>query len=408
MSPQPDDERITDWFGRCGDGPLAGLVVADFSRVLAGPYCTMLLADMGATVIKIESPLGDDTRAWRPPVYDEESTYYLSINRNKRSIILDFNDQEDLRVARDIAARADVLVENFKPGGLLRFGLDYDAISADNPSLVYASISGFGTAQGSHLPGYDLLVQAISGMMSMTGSPQSDPTRTGVALFDVMTGLHATIGVLAAVRHRERTGEGQHVELNLLSSALSGLVNQSASYAIGGTVPTRLGNAHPSVYPYEPMETADGHIVIAVGNDRQFARLCTALGSPELADNVRYSTSAQRNLNRAELHPLLIDGLSLRTAAEWFDHLSAAGIPCAPILDVQEGFEMAERLGLGPIVHTGEGSSTQPTVRNPIDFSLTPVTYDLAPPRLGADSSLIRGWLAMNAAEANPASTSVR
>jgi crotonobetainyl-CoA:carnitine CoA-transferase CaiB-like acyl-CoA transferase len=238
-------------------GPLSGLLVADFSRILAGPYSTMLLADLGAEVVKVEGPGGDDTRTWQPPVRDGVATYYLGVNRNKRSVALDLKDPGDLEPARELARRADVLVENFKPGGLGRFGLDYDSVAAVNPGVVYASISGFGSAPGgASLPGYDLIVQAISGFMSLTGDTDGEPYRAGVALFDVMAGLHATIGVLSALNHRHETGHGQHVEVNLLSSALSGLVNQTSAYVAGGVVPFRMGNSHPSLFPYEPLPCA--------------------------------------------------------------------------------------------------------------------------------------------------------
>ncbi|MDI5940878.1 CoA transferase, partial [Micromonospora sp. DH15] len=232
--------------GEQRSGPLDGLLVADFSRILAGPYATMLLADLGAQVIKVEGPAGDDTRTWMPPVRDEVSTYYLGINRNKRSIALDLKDPADLDVARRLAGRADVMIENFRPGGLTRFGLDYATVAAGNSRVVYASISGFGTGAGANYPGYDLMVQAISGLMSLTGDPDGPPYRAGISVFDVMAGLHASIGILAALHHRDRTGTGQHVEVNLLSSALSGLVNHSSGYVAGGTVPFRMGNAHPS------------------------------------------------------------------------------------------------------------------------------------------------------------------
>ncbi|MBA4101336.1 MAG: carnitine dehydratase, partial [Arthrobacter sp.] len=270
---QPDQAR-RDAFGRNASGPLAGIVIADFSRVLAGPYCTMLLADMGATVIKVESPSGDETRAWKPPVFDGQSTYYLSINRNKRSIALDFGDPDDIDTARNIAAGADVVIENFKPGGLDRFGLDYASITERNPAVVYASITGFGAAGGAALPGYDLLVQAMSGLMSLTGDPEFPAYRSGVAVFDVITGLHAAIGVLSALHERSQSGRGQRIEVNLMSSALSGMVNQTGGYLLSGNVPTRMGNEHPSIYPYEPLPTADGEIVLAIGNDRQFRTLC--------------------------------------------------------------------------------------------------------------------------------------
>jgi crotonobetainyl-CoA:carnitine CoA-transferase CaiB-like acyl-CoA transferase len=233
-----------------GSGPLAGLLVADFSRILAGPYASMLLADMGADVVKVESPDGDDTRTWMPPVRDGVSTYYLGINRNKRSLALDLRDPEDVRLGRELAGRADVLLENFKPGGLARFGLDYDTVAAANPGVIYASISGFGSGGGRTLPGYDLIVQAISGLMSLTGEHGGQPYRAGISVFDVMAGLHATIGVLAALNARRGTGRGQHIEVNLLSSALSGLVNHSSAVVAAGDTPTRMGNSHPSLFPY--------------------------------------------------------------------------------------------------------------------------------------------------------------
>ena len=231
-------------------GPLAGLLVADFSRILAGPYATMLLADLGAEVIKVEGPRGDDTRTWQPPVRDGVATYYLGINRNKRSIVLDFADPADAALARELAHRADIVIENFRPGGLSRFGLDYETVAAANPKIIYASISGFGSGEkGAPLPGYDLIVQAISGLMSLTGDPDGPAYRAGISVFDVMAGLHATIGVLAALHKRHETGRGQHVEVNLLSSALSGLVNHSSAYVAGGMVPYRMGNSHPACSP---------------------------------------------------------------------------------------------------------------------------------------------------------------
>ena len=275
-----DHNRLEELLARSGQGPLSGTIIADFGRVLAGPYCTMLLADMGATVIKVESPIGDETRAWMPPEHEGKSTYYLSINRNKLSIELDFSDPGDLATARELAARADVVIENFKPGGLEKFGLDYQSVAAQNPDVIFTSITGFGTAGGASLPGYDLLVQAASGLMSLTGAPETEPFRAGVAVVDVFTGMHACIGILAALNHRRVTGEGQRVEVNLMSSALSGLVNQTGAYAIAGVVPTRMGNEHPSIYPYEPIATGDGEIVLAIGNDRQFRVLCRELGTP--------------------------------------------------------------------------------------------------------------------------------
>lgn len=386
--------RLEELFTRTARGPLSGIVVADFCRVLAGPYCTMLLADLGATVIKVEGPSGDETRAWLPPEFEGESTYYLSINRNKLSIKLDFTDPDDLQVARELAQRADVIIENFKPGGLEKFGLDYQAVAVENADVIFASITGFGTAGGSSMPGYDLLVQAASGLMSLTGAPETEPFRAGVAVVDVFTGMHACIGILAALNHRKVTGEGQRVEVNLMSSALSGLVNQTGAYAIAGVVPTRMGNEHPSIYPYEPIAAREGEIVVAIGNDRQFQVLCRELGTPELGTDPRFAYAPDRSKNRLELRPLLVAALASAPATEWFERLTAAGIPCAPIQDIAAGVQFADRIGLDPVVQAGTGDDTLPGIRNPITFSRSQATYDKAPPALGADSDLVRGWLA--------------
>ncbi|MBF9129517.1 CoA transferase [Plantactinospora sp. S1510] len=377
-------------------GPLRGVLVADFSRILAGPYATMLLADLGADVIKVEGPAGDDTRTWMPPVRDDVSTYYLGINRNKRSIALDLREAADLRVARELAARADVLIENFKPGGLHRFGLDYGSVSAGNPGVVYTSISGFGTGAGASMPGYDLMVQAISGLMSLTGDPDGSPYRAGISVFDVMAGMHANIGILAALHHRATSGQGQHVEVNLLSSALSGLVNHSSGYVAGGVVPYRMGNAHPSLFPYEPLPTADGELIVIAGNDGQFRKLCQVLGLPELPGDPRFGRNQDRTANREELRPLLVDRLRTRTRDEWFRDLLAAGVPCAPINTIDGGVALAEELGLDPVVTVGEGASAVPGVRNPITFSATPARYELPPPGLDEHGEEIRKWLTGN------------
>lgn len=374
-------------------GPLAGLLVADLSRVLAGPYCSMLLADMGATVVKVESAGGDDTRTWMPPEKDGVSTYYLSINRNKRSIVLDFKNADDIAVVQELLRRADVAIENFKHGALAKFGLDFDHAQALNPGLIYLSITGFGTAGGASIPGYDLVVQAVSGLMSLTGESDGPALRAGISVFDVMTGLHGTIGVLAALAHRNATGEGQHVEVNLLSSALSGLVNQTAAYTAGGVVPVRMGNAHPSVYPYQTMPTKDRDVIITAANDRQFQALCAVLGIPEVADDPRFALNADRTANRDQLHPILIERLAQWSADDLFVALNNAGVPCGPINSIREGIELAERLGLQPRVTLGRGDRQVDLVRNPITFSSTQVSYRLPPPQLGEHSDEIREWL---------------
>ncbi|MGW4485246.1 CaiB/BaiF CoA transferase family protein [Amycolatopsis sp. NPDC004368] len=376
-----------------GTGPLSGLLVADFSRVLAGPYATMLLADLGAEVVKVEGPQGDETRTWMPPTRGETSTYYLGVNRGKRSIALDLRDEADAALGRELAARADVLIENFKPGGLAKYGLDYESVHALNPGLVYASITGFGSGAGSHVPGYDLMVQAISGLMSLTGDPDGPPYRAGISVFDVMAGNHAVIGILAALRHRDATGAGQLVEVNLLSSALTGLVNHSSAYAAGGVVPYRMGNAHPSVFPYEPLPTADDDLIVAAANDGQFRRLCDVLGIPEVAVDPRFARNADRTKNREELRPILVDRLAGRGAVDWFEALTANGVPCGPIQTIDGGFAMAERFGLDPIVEVGEGERAVPTTRHPLRLSETPASYRLPPPELDEHGAELRAWL---------------
>ncbi len=385
-------------FGRPATGPLAGVVVADLSRVLAGPYATMLLGDMGALVIKVESPRGDDTRTWVPPMRDGEGTYFLSVNRNKYSIALDFADAEDLAIAHRIVERADVLVENFKPGGLRRFGLDSETLRARHPELVYASISGFGTGGGADLPGYDLLVQAVSGLMDVTGEPDGSPTKAGVAVVDVSTGLHTTAGILAALNARHVTGRGDHIEVNLLSSVLSGLVNQTSAYVAGDVVPRRMGNAHPSLYPYEPFPTADRDLVLAVGNDGQFARLCEVLGVPQVAVDERFATMGARNAHRDELRGILSERLQTRGADEWFDLLRAVGVPSGPILGVDGGVRFAESLGLEPVALAGRGDRVIPTVRHPIGYASGGVDYSQAPPTLDGDRERVMAWLGRRAA----------
>lgn len=374
-------------------GPLDGVLVADFSRVLAGPYATMMLADLGATVIKVEGPQGDDTRTWRPPIRDDVSTYYLSINRNKRSIVLDLADPGDRDVAQRLAARADVLIENMKPGGMTKFGLDHESVSALNPGVVYCSISGFGTRGGSHLPGYDLLAQATSGLMSLTGDADGTPFRVGAAMFDVLAGLHAAVGIVSALRHRDTTGEGQLLQTNLLSTAMSCLVNQTEAYVAAGVVPHRMGNAHPSVFPYEPMRTADGELIVIAANDGQFRKLSTVLGDPAMAEDPRFATMGGRLDHREEIRHRLLARLATRSAKEWFEAITAVGVPCGPINSIEQGVALAEELGLDPVVRATDDAGV-PTVRNPVEYSATPPTYRRSPPALGSDSDEVRAWLA--------------
>jgi len=371
-------------------GPLNGVVIADFSRVLAGPYATMLLGDLGATVIKVESPDGDDTRHWGPPwTPDGESTYFLSINRNKRSIALDLRSPEGRRRGLALARRADVMIENFRGASMARLGFDYDSVRRLNPGLVYCSITGFGTEGGAELPGYDLVVQAVSGLMSLTGPDADTPSKTGIATADVLTGLHAAIGILAALHHRERTGQGQRVELNLMSSMLSGLVNFGGTYALTHEVARGMGIRHPSICPYEQFPTADRLLIIAAGNDRQFKALCDCLGLSHLNDDPRFATNGARVAHREELIAVLGSVLRTGGADEWFAKLTGAGVPCGPINDIAQGMQFAESLGLEPIVDV-DGSAQ---VANPLRLSQTPVSYRYRPPALGADEDEILAWL---------------
>ncbi len=401
--PQPDS-----------GGALSGLVVADFSRVLAGPYATMLLGDLGADVIKVERPgNGDDTRAWGPPyASDGQSTYFHSVNRNKRSLSLDLGEPRDLDRARDLIAGADVVVENFRPGTVERLGLGYEFASTVNPRVIYCSISGFGPGAGAALPGYDLLVQAMGGLMSITGPSPEQPTKVGVALVDVITGLHAVYGILAALRHRDMTGQGQLIEVNLLSSLLSGMVNQTAAFVGAGTVPQCLGNDHPSIAPYAVYKAADRSFVIAVGNDRQFENLVAELGCPKAATDPRFASNPARVEHRGELRDLLESKLQAATADEWRHRLVPLGIPCGPVNDIGAAFDLAASLGLDPIVHIAstsrKGSDSQtdsggsgsreasgmhgasqdlatgvPQVANPVRLSATPATYRFRPPAPG-------------------------
>ncbi|MFD5193963.1 CaiB/BaiF CoA transferase family protein [Streptomyces sp. NPDC058357] len=377
-------------------GPLSGVVVADFGRVLAAPYATMLLADLGADVIKVERPgSGDDTRAWGPPHAHGESTYYLSVNRNKRSLALDLGTPEGRHDAHELVRRADVLVENFRPGTMERYGLSYARAQELNPGIVYCSVTGFGSGEGAALPGYDLLLQAVGGLMSITGPAPGQPVKTGVALVDVLTGLHAAVGVMAALRHRDATGEGQHVEVSLLSSLLSSLVNQASGYTLAGRVPGILGNRHPSIAPYEVYRAADRPLVVAVGNDRQFRALCRGLGADRLADDPRFADNAGRVAHVDVLAEEISGRLALRTAAEWFGLLTPLGVPCGPVNDLAGAFEFAERLGLSPRVTPADADPDDPMtlVANPIGLSRTPPRYERRPPRLGEHTEELKRWL---------------
>ncbi len=370
------------------ESALHDIRVLDFSRVLAGPFATMLLGDLGADVVKIERPgVGDDTRSWGPPFGPNGvATYFESVNRNKRSVALDLSSPDGLARARALAGSADVVIENFRPGLMEEFGLDYDALKDENPRLIYCSITGFG-ADAAHLPGYDLLVQALGGLMSITGSADGPPQKVGVALVDVIAGLFASIGILTALVHRAETGLGQKVDINLLSSLLAALVNQGTAYTAAGVVPARMGNQHPSVAPYELLRCSDRELTVAVGNDRQFAALCETIGAPELAEDPRFATNSDRVAGRKELIELLEARLVLRTADEWAEELIGARVPAGVVNDIGGAFGLAAQLGLNPTVTLTHDDGTHVELTgNPIGLSLTPPTYRLAPPGLGSTS----------------------
>ncbi len=376
--------------------PLEGVLVADFSRVLAGPLATMTLADLGARVIKVERPgTGDDTRRWGPPFSDTGSTYFDSVNRNKESLCLDLGDPADRKLARELALRADVLVENFKAGTMARLGLGYTELSTDNPALVYASISGFGSGGGAEIPGYDFVVQAMGGLMSITGAPDGEAMKAGVALVDVLTAKDATIGILAALQARSAHGRGALLEVNLLSSLQGALANQAQAFLGAGTVPGRLGNIHPSIAPYQLLQCADGPLAVACGNDSQFAALGAVLGLPGLAAEPRFAGNPERVRNRAELVALLEQALSAAPAAHWQERLTAAGVPAGRVAGIDEGLEFAGSLGLDPTieVHDSSGAAVGRQVRHPVSWTPPLAPRTQAPPSLGEHDAALREWL---------------
>jgi crotonobetainyl-CoA:carnitine CoA-transferase CaiB-like acyl-CoA transferase len=372
-------------------GALDGILVADFSRVLAGPLAAMTLGDLGADVVKVEPPDGDETRSWQPPVdSDGRSTYFLTVNRNKRSVTLNLKDEKDLALARELAGRADVLIENFRPGTMEKFGLGYESLSSGNPGLVYCSITGFGRKGGAKMPGYDPLVQAVSGLMSVTGPADGEASKTGVALVDVIAGLNAVNAILAALRVRERDRVGQRVEVNLLSTALAALANQASSYLSTGRSPARMGNVHPSIEPFGTYAAADGQLMICAGNDNQFRELARTLGAPQLVTDERFSGNSNRVENRAALRPEIESRLGLDSVAYWSEALNAAGVPAGPVNDIGGGFNLAESLGLDPVDEFDGVRSPS----SPIELSATPTTTRRRPPALDEHGAEIRSWLA--------------
>ncbi|MBC7403355.1 MAG: CoA transferase [Microbacteriaceae bacterium] len=379
------------------EAPLAGILVADFSRVLAGPLATMTLADLGARVIKVERPeVGDETRSWGPPFSASGSTYFESVNRNKESVCLDLTDPGDLDLARTLIGRADVVVENFKPGGMDKLGLGYGTVRAANPGVVYTSISGFGSTGGRDLLGYDFVVQALGGLMSITGEADGAALKAGVALVDVLTAKDAVAGILAALLRRQSTGAGALLELNLLSSLQGSLANQAQAYLGAGVIPGRLGNTHPSIAPYETLECSDGPIAIACGNDSQFRRLAAVLGSPRLADDPRFLNNALRVANRPTLVPLLEERLRRHEAAKWQRRLTEAGVPAGRVGTIADGLELAESLGLEPTIEVfdASGVAVATQVRHPISWSPPIRRRNSAPPMLGEQGAAVRDWLA--------------
>ncbi len=378
-------------------GALDGLRVLDLSRVLAGPWATQIFADMGADVLKVERPgEGDDTRTWGPPwLKDREgrdttdAAYYLCANRGKKSVTLDIATPEGQAKVRELAAQSDVLVENYKVGGLAKYGLDYASLSRLNPRLIYCSITGFGqTGPYAQRAGYDFLIQGMGGLMSLTGTKDGEPLKAGVAIADIMTGLYATIGVQAALLERERSGLGQHIDVALLDVQVATLANQAMNYLIGGSVPARFGNAHPNVVPYQAFAAADGHLILAIGNDGQFRRFCEVAGEPAMGTDPRYATNAARLANRAELCPRVAAIMATRSMDEWISVLEKAGVPCGPINTLDRVFRDPQVQARGMVQHLDHPlAGPVPTVRNPILFSRSRMQMHRAPPLLGEDDA---------------------
>ncbi len=390
-------------------GALDGVRVLDLSRVLAGPWAGQNLADLGADVIKVERPgTGDDTRAWGPPwLQDEagrptaEAAYFLSCNRGKRSVTIDLTRPEGAALVRRLAADSHVLIENFKVGGLAKYGLDWPSLRALNPRLVYCSITGFGqTGPYRERAGYDVMIQAMGGLMAVTGTPE-EPMKVGVALCDVLTGMYATVAVLAALRHAERTGAGQHIDMALLDVQVASLANQALIYLVTGQGPPRLGNAHPNIVPYQSFATADGHVIVAVGNDAQYRRFCEVLGQPELGTDPRYASNARRVENRAELVPRLAEALRARPSAHWLERLAAVGVPCGPINELDQVFADPQVEARGVRIELPHPSAGRvPLVASPLRLEATPPRYERPPPTLGQHTEeVLRERLGMTAAE---------
>ena len=384
-------------------GPLGHVRVLELSRVLAGPWAAQTLADLGASVIKVEKPgAGDDTRTYAPPyarardgAESGESAYFLSTNRGKRSVTIDFIRPEGQKLVQALAAKSDVVIENFKVGGLAKYGLDYTSLRALNPGLVYCSITGFGqTGPYSHKPGYDFMIQGIGGLMSITGEPDGHPgggpVKVGVAVADIFTGLYAAIAILGALSHRDRTGDGQHIDLALLDTQVAVLANQAMNYLVTGVAPKRLGNSHPNIVPYQVFAASDGHLIVAVGNETQFARMCEVIGRPELARDARFATNAARVNHREEIVAILREIFATRTMRHWLDALERVGVPCGPINTLADVFadpQVQARCLRLDLPHPATGSV--PSVANPIRYSATPIAYRSAPPMLGADTDEI-------------------